>query len=117
VATLTVHLFKASLDPFVELLNEHQVAYQRREIRPGAIMAAGMTLEIVQAVGSAAFWPSLATVVVAFINSRRGRKVIITTKDGAAVHAEGLTQIELEKVLEQARNLTAIDTDESKSSE
>lgn len=104
-----VHLFKASFGPFVQLLNEQKLTYQVREVRSGAVMASGATLEIVQAVGNAAFWASPATVVVAFINSRRSRKVIITTKDGTVVHAEGLTQGELEKVLEQARNFTAID--------
>lgn len=72
-------------------------------------MASGGTLELVQSVGNAAFWPSLATVVIAFINSRRGRKVIITTKDRTVVHAEGLSSSELEQVLQKAQNLTAID--------
>jgi hypothetical protein len=54
-------------------------------------------------------WGSLATVVVAFIKSRRGRKVIITTKDGTIVHAEGLSLTELDTVLDRARSLAAID--------
>ena len=106
--TLPVHLFKDSFGPFVELLNEHGIKYQMREVRMGVPMASGGTLELVQAVGNAAFWASLATVLVAFINSRRGRKVIITTKDGTVVHAEGLSPKELERVLEHAKNLTAI---------
>lgn len=110
MTTLQVHLFKASFGPFVQLLNEHDLTYQMREVRAGTVMASSGTLELIQAVGNAAFWPSLATVIVAFIKSRRNRKVIITTKDGSAVHAEGLSMEELEKVLEQARNLTAIDT-------
>lgn len=109
LTTLPVHLFKTSFGPFVQLLNEHELTYRMREVRSGAFMASGGTLELVQAVGNAAFWASIAAVVVAFINSRRSRKVIITTKDGTVVHAEGLSQKELEKVLEQARDLTAID--------
>lgn len=115
--TLPVHLFKASFGPFVQLLNEHKLTYQMREVRSGAIMASGGTLELVHVIGNAAFWASLASVVVAFINSRRSRKVSITTKDGTVVHAEGLSQKELEKVLEQARNLTAIDTGDNRSPE
>jgi Effector Associated Constant Component 1 len=106
---LPVHLFKDSFGPFLTLLNEHGIQYQMREVRAGVPMASGGTLELVQAVGNAAFWASLATVVVAFINSRRGRKVIITTKDGTVVHAEGLSPSELEQVLQKALNLTAID--------
>ena len=113
VITLPVHLFKDSFGPFLALLNEHGIKYQMREVRMGVPMASGGTLEIVQAVGNVAFWASLATVLVAFINSRRGRKVIITTKEGTVVHAEGLSLKELETVLERAQNLTAIDPNKS----
>lgn len=109
MSTLPVHLFKDSFGPFLALLNEHGIKYQMREVRMGVPLASSGTLEIVQAVGNAAFWASLATVLVAFINSRRGRKVIITTKEGTVVHAEGLSLKELEQVLERAQNLTAID--------
>jgi len=119
--TLPVHLFKESFGPFLALLNEHHVKYQLRQVRAGTPMASGEVLEIVRAIGNAAIWGALATVVVAFINSRRGRKVIITTKDNTVVHAEGLSPAELERVLEQAKSLTAIDankpTDSKASSE
>jgi len=117
VTTLQVHLFKASFGPFIQLLNEHELTYQMREVRAGTVMASGGVLEIVQAVGNVTFWGSLATVVVTFIKSRSSRKVIITTKDGTVVHAEGLSLKELEKVLEKAHNLTAIDTDNKGSAE
>lgn len=107
--TLPVHLFKDSFGPFLALLNEHQVKYQMREVRSGVPMASSGVIEIVQAVGNAAMWGALATVLVAFINSRRGRKVIITTKDNTAVHTEGLSPKELEQVLRHAKSLTAID--------
>ena len=114
---IPVHLFKESFGPFLALLNEHGIQYQMREVRTGVPMASSETLELVQVVGNAAFWASLATVVVAFINSRRGRKIIITTKEGTVVHAEGLSPSELETVLERARNLTAIDPNKPKAIE
>lgn len=104
-----VHLFKDSFGPFVALLNEHQLKYQMRQTRAGVQAGPSGVLEIVQAVGSAAMWGALATVVVAFINSRRGRKVIITTKDNFVVHAEGLSIAEIEVVLQHAKNMTAIE--------
>ena len=107
--TLPVHLFKESFGLFVGLLNEHGVEYQLREVRTGVPMAAGGTLEIIQAVGNVAMWGSLATVLVAYINGRRGRKVIITTKAGTVIHAEGLSHKELESLLESAQNLTVVD--------
>ena len=107
--TLPVHLFKDSFGVFISLLNEQNVKYQMREVRSGVVMGSSVVVEIVQAVGNAAIWGALATVVVAFINSRRGRKVIITMNDNTIVHTEGLSMKELEIVLVQAKNLTAID--------
>jgi hypothetical protein len=107
--SLPIHLFKDSFVPFVQLLDEHGVKYQMRQVRAGVPMASSGVLEVMQAVGNAAMWGALATVVVAFINSRRGRKVIITTKDNTVLHVEGLSMAELERVLEHAKNLTAID--------
>ena len=109
MSTLPVHLFKSSFGSFLALLQQHKIEYQMREVRAVTPMAAGGILEIVQAVGNAAFWPSVAAVVVSFINSRKGRKIIITTKAGTVIHAEGLSIAELEQVLKQAKNLTAID--------
>lgn len=107
--TLPVHLFKSSFGPFLEELNAHGVRYQMRAVRSGVPMASGEALEIVKVLGSATFWPAVASVVVAFINKRNGRKVIITTRDQTVVHAEGLSMAELERVLEAAANITAID--------
>ena len=111
--TLPLHLFKESFSEILELLTEHNVKYQMREVRMNVPMAAGGTLEIIQAVGNVAMWGSLATVLVSYINSRRGRKVINTTKDGAVVHAEGLSESELNSLLEQAKNLTVFDPNKS----
>lgn len=106
---LRVHLYKDSSAPFVELLREHQVGYRTLDMPSGVPMASSTVIEIVQAVGDATMWGGLAAVVVAYINSRRGRKVIITTKDKATVQAEGLSIRELEKVLHLAQSLTAFD--------
>lgn len=106
--TLPVHLFKDSFKPFLGLLNEHQVGYQLRANRSGIQAGPAGVVEILQAVGSAAMWGALATVIVAFINSRRGRKVIITTKEDTVIHTEGLSMPEIEQVLRLARSVTAI---------
>ena len=113
MTTLPAHVFKDSFRPFIELLNEHGVKYQMRETRMATPMASGSVIEIVQAVGAASLWGGLAAVLVAFIKSRTGRKVIVTTKDNTVVHAEGLTAEELERVLSMAANIAVIDTGKS----
>jgi hypothetical protein len=107
--TLPVHLLRSSFGPFLELLNEHDRRYEMREVGSGVPMASGNSLEIIKVIGAAAFWPAVAAVVIAFINGRNGRKVIITTKDKMIVHAEGLSLPELERVLQIAENMIAID--------
>ncbi len=103
---LHVYVFKDSFGPMIELLNAHGVKYQIREQRSGEVMASSGVIEVLQ---SAAMWGALATVVVAFIKSRNGRKVTITTKDNKIIHAEGLSPKELEEILKRSKNLAAID--------
>ncbi|MBD9438072.1 hypothetical protein IB223_18380 [Pseudoxanthomonas sp. PXM03] len=110
MTTLPAHVFKDSFRPFIELLNEHQVKYQIREMRAGVPMASSGVIEIVQAVGVASVWAGLAAVLVAFIKSRSSRKIIITTKDNTIIHAEGLTAPELERILGMATSVAVIDT-------
>lgn len=112
--TLPVHLFKSSFGPLLELLNEHSLKYQMREVRAGVPMASGGTLEIIKVIGDATFWPAVAAMVVAFIGRRSGRKVIIKTTDKTVVHAEGLSMEELKYVLQLAESMTAIDPNPTK---
>lgn len=107
--TLPLHLFNDSAEAFLALLEEHGIKYQARPIRLGVPMAAGETVEIIKAIGSIVFFPSLATVIVAFIRARRGRKVIVTTEGNTVVHLEGMSPKEIEQILSQAQNITAID--------
>ena len=113
MTSIPTHVFKDSFRPFVELLNEHGVTYQMREARVGVPMASSGVIEIIQAVGVASMWGGLATVLVAFIKGRTGRKVIVTTTDNTVIHAEGLTAAELERVLGMASNIAVIDPGKS----
>jgi hypothetical protein len=106
--TIHVFLFRQSFGPFIELLNEHKVKYSMRQMRTGVVMAGpGGALEILQ---STAMWGAIAAVLVAYINSRRGREVMITLKNNAVVHAKGLSMEELEQVLQHAESMAIIDT-------
>jgi hypothetical protein len=105
--SLPVHLFKASFGPFLALLNEHDLKYAIREPRLGVPVAAS---EVIEVLLSPYIWGALSTIIVAFLKYRNSRKVIITTKDGQIIQAEGLNQEELEGILKHAKSLALIET-------
>ena len=71
--------------------------------------AAGTFIDVMQ--GSAPWAASLAAVICAYLKNARSRKVIITTGSDTVIHAEGLSQAEIMKLLEQSRNVL-VDTGE-----
>ncbi|HEY6874711.1 MAG TPA: hypothetical protein VI298_18480 [Geobacteraceae bacterium] len=108
--SIRVHVFRDSHDPFTQLLDQNDIEYYGVALNSCGPMNAGEMLEIVKTVGNAALWPSLATVIVAFIRARKSRKVMITTKDNKIFHAEGYSVEEISQILHEARSITAIDT-------
>lgn len=110
IDNIRVHVFRDSCDPFTQLLVQHNIEYYGVALNSCGPMNAGEMLEIVKTVGDAALWPSLATVIVAFIGARKSRKVMITTKDNKVFHAEGYSVEEISQILHEARSITAIDT-------
>lgn len=107
--TLRVNVFRASEEPFMRLLDEKGIKYYCVSLNSYAPANLGEVLEIVKAVGNASIWASLAAVIVAFIRSKKSRKVIIQTEDNKVIHAEGYSAEEITKLLENAKNLTVID--------
>lgn len=108
--TLAIHVFKDSFNPIIELLDENDLAWSMREQRPELVMSSSGIIEVAL---NASAWVSIASVLIAFIKARHGRKVMITTEENQVIHAEGLTPKELEKVLEKADWVVAIDPDRS----
>ncbi|MDF2183119.1 hypothetical protein [Neptuniibacter sp. CAU 1671] len=104
---LPIHVFKHSFKPILNLLKENGIQYQMREIRAGEIIASAGVIEIIL---NATMWVSLASVIIAFIKAKNGREVMITTKDNKIIHAKGLDSKQLQAVLEQAKDIKAIDT-------
>ena len=105
--SIRVSFFKSSREPFLDLLKTHEIEFVTHQPPIGVPMAAGEWVEVLKSLSISA---PLATVVVAFLKHRHSRKIIITTKDKTVVHAENLTHEELVHILENAKNLTAIET-------
>lgn len=107
-STLRVTMFRQSKGPFMALLREHGVPHREGLPMAAAPMAGGLFVEIIQS--NAPWAAALAFVIREFLKNRRSRKVIITTKDNQVIHCEGLSQREVENVLERAREIAAIET-------
>lgn len=56
--------------------------------------------------------PALATVVVAWLNTRPSRKVTITLENETTWHAGGKSVTEVEKLLTSAKTIMALETEE-----
>ena len=111
-STIRVSVYKDSLQPFTALLQEGNVEFNMCTPPVGVVMNAGWSLDIVL---SPAIIPSLAMVICVFLKNRRSRKVIITTHDDTVIHAEGLSQSEVERLIAQTTSLIAIETAGEKS--
>lgn len=105
--SIRIHFFKDSKEEFISLLSGRGIEFIRHVPSAGTVMASGEMVEILKI--SATIVASLAGVVVAYLKYRPGRKVIITLKDRAVVHAENLSESDLALVLEKAQSITAFD--------
>ena len=104
---LQIHVFKHSFGPMITLLTDNDIKYQMRETRSGTVMASSGVIEVIV---NASIWVSLASVIIAFIKAKNSREVMITTKDNKIIHAKGLDSKQLQSVLQQAKDVKAIDT-------
>lgn len=102
---LQVHLFKDSYEPFTELLAQNNIDFKERKL-PFKVMASSSIIEII---ADASLWGALAIVLIAWIKSKAGRTVIVTTEDNQVVHIQGYSAKQVEKILESAKDATVLD--------
>lgn len=107
---IKVILFMGSKAAFLSMLDEKGINYSTVPIRPGVVMAAGETIEILKMLGGASPFAALAWVLVEWIRARSSKRIIIQTKNKEVVHLEGYSVSEVEKLLDLADNITVIDT-------
>lgn len=107
---LRIVTFKDSKESFLSLLIENDIEFSVRHPQPGAVTASGEVVEILQAIGAVSIFPSLAAIIVQWLKYRGSRKVILQTRDQQIFHLEGYSANEVSKLLENAENITVIDT-------
>lgn len=92
---------------FLALCQAQRLQIQPRQRALGTFVASLTTMEIV---GSTlvAIAPPLASVLVAWVNARASRTVIIQTSDGQVVHTRGMSEPETIRLLQSTVSITAI---------
>jgi len=110
---MKIVLMGSSTASFTKALEEAGIEYDLRIPKPQSGLVFNVAGDVVQLVGDAVPWASLATVAVAWLKMRASRKIIVTTKDNEVVHTEGLSVAQFEQVLAIARETTVIDTEKA----
>jgi hypothetical protein len=113
VKFIRVNTFKHSHDSFVEAVEAAGLTYSERILLSEEPMASGFA-GVIQALSDAMPWNALAKVIVAWIEAKESRNVMITTREFTVFHAKGYSADEVEKILDKAINLNAIDTEPDK---
>lgn len=109
VSVLELTLFKHSEETFLRALDEAGIAHSRVSVFSSAPQAAGFK-EIISAVSDAMPWNTISKVMIAWIEAKNSREIIIQTNDGKIVHAKGYSAVEIKEFLLQSHSVMVIET-------
>lgn len=98
--------FRDSDQSFRDALDAHGIKYNRCIQLSDAVMASGITMEIIISGG----YGVLAVACLAWAHARKSLEINITTKDDRVVWLKGYSAEDAAKILESARQFAAIDT-------
>ena len=107
--TLKVTTFKDSNQSFLAVLDQNDIKYNRNFKLAAEPMLAGITIEIIINGG----WGVLAVALIAWAHVRKSRRINIITKNNESIWLEGYSAKDAEKILESAKKIAVIDTQES----
>ena len=109
VSVLDFTLFKHSEKSFLAALDEAGIPHGRVQMFSSQPRASGI-VESISALSEAMPWNSIAKVIVAWIEARKSREVMIRTESGATIHAKGYSAQEVQKMLPESVSIMVIDT-------
>lgn len=109
--TIKIRLFKNSRDSFIQMLDKKPIPYQMLTPPVGVPMAA--SLEVAIALTSLII-KVLAGVIVAWLETKKSREVIIQSGEYKIVHIRGYSQKDVEKLIATAVSVSIIDPGETK---
>lgn len=106
MAKLEIQLFTESHKSFVDTLDSQGIEYSRRIQLSDMPTTAGMTIEVISAIAQATPWGALAVAIIAWLHSKKSRKVSILKEDDTIIHLEGYSADEVERLIEKAKFIT-----------
>ena len=108
-ASVRLTLFKHSAVSFLAALDEAAISHGPVHTYSIAPQGSGL-VEAITALSDAMPWNTIARVIVAWIEARKSREIIIYTEEGKAFHAKGYSASEVQKLLQVSTNVAVIDT-------
>jgi hypothetical protein len=110
VSVLRLELFKHSHDSFLAALDAEGISHGKTHQFSSGPQASAL-VESISALSEVMPWKGIAKVMVAWIEARKSREIIITTKPQQVIHLKGYSVSEAEKIITSAINATVIDTE------
>lgn len=108
-ASVCLTLFKHSAGSFLAALDEAQIPHGPIHMFSTNPQGSGF-VEAITALSDAMPWNAIAKIMVAWIEARKSREIIIHTGTGESIHAKGYSATEIQKVLRKSTNVVVIDT-------
>ncbi|CAM3478368.1 hypothetical protein HACA111877_03065 [Halomonas casei] len=110
VSVLRFTLFKHSEKSFLSSLDEAGIDHGRVQMFSSRPQMSGI-VETISALSEAMPWNAVAKVIVAWIDARKSREVIIQTESGNIMHAKGYSAKEVQDMLPESVSIMVIDTE------
>lgn len=108
-ASVRLTLFKHSAGSFLAALDDAKISHGPIHMFSTNPQGSGL-VEAITALSEAMPWNAIAKVVVAWIEARKSREIIIHTTTGQSIQAKGCSPSEVQKLLQQSTNVVVIDT-------
>ncbi|MFJ4376267.1 hypothetical protein ACIP1T_27105 [Pseudomonas japonica] len=108
-ALVRLTLFKHGAKSFLAALDEAGIPHGPVRMFSSAPQNSGL-VEAITALSEAMPWNAIAKVIVAWIEARKSREIVISTGPGEWFHAKGYSASEVQKLLQISTNVTVIDT-------
>lgn len=102
-------LFKHGAKSFLAALDDAGIPHGPVRMYSSSPKNSGL-VEAITALSDAMPWNAIAKVIIAWIDARKSREVIIYTEGGESFHAKGYSASDVQKLLQISTNVAIIDT-------